>query len=509
MDRRDFLGFVSAFAGMATLPAHAADGTVRPHFMDSTPFDLAGLIARAKQMAEAPYEPRAEVPQAWKDLSYDEYRAIRYRSGSALWRDTQTPFQVDFFAPGLYFHRTVQINVVEDAQSHRVAFDFELFDKSNPAPDLPIAEDLGFSGFRLRTEIKKPGRYDEFFVMQGASYFRAVGRDNAYGLSARGLAIDTGEASGEEFPDFTEFWIERPEPGQDHVLIHAFMDSPSVTGVYSFTVMPGDATKVDVTARLFPRDDISHAGIAPLTSMFLFDETNRNRFDDFRPAVHDNDGLMIQNGAGETLWRPLANPIELQVSSFVDTAPKGFGLMQRANQFSDFADLEAHYHKRPSLWIEPAEDWGKGAVTLVEIPADREIYDNIVAYWRPADGLPKGQETTLNYRMYWGNGAPSTAPVAKVLNTRLGKRFEGGYIVTIDFESIPVLLKDLEELTLFIGSNTGTHSEGIVQRNPETGGLRLAFTFDPEGAQAVELRAQLRHNKANVSEVWLYRWTAS
>ncbi|MEH6359251.1 MAG: glucan biosynthesis protein, partial [Amylibacter sp.] len=278
-------------------------------------------------------------------------------------------------------------------------------------------------------------------------------------------------------------------------------------GFYSFVISPGSSTVMDVSAHIFARKELDHIGLGPLTSMFLFDETNRSRFDDFRPAVHDSDGLVVRNGAGETLWRALANPKDLQVSSFVDDGPKGFGLMQRPKNFSDFADLEAAYHKRPGLWVTPGENWGKGSVTLVEIPADREIYDNIVAYWRPRTPIPAGGEHQFTYRLNWGGEPAPVKPITRVINTRMGKRFAGGYIVTIDFADHAVIPQDLSMITRHISVNRGTVSGGILQKNPETGGARLAFTFDPKGARSVDMRAQLMMDGHSISEVWLYRWT--
>ena len=264
---------------------------------------------------------------------------------------------------------------------------------------------------------------------------------------------------------------------------------------------------MQVSATIFPRRDLTHVGIAPLTSMFQFDETNRDRFSDFRPAVHDNDGLLIANGAGETIWRPLANPKTLQISAFRDDSPKGFGLMQRARQFSDFADLSALYHRRPGAWIEPGEGWGPGAVTLVEIPTDREIYDNIVCYWRPDSGLAAGQEHQFSYRMLWGDDSRYGKGL-RVFNTRIGKAFEDGIIVAIDFEDGPDVPDDLGQLERLIRSSAGEVSTGVVQRNPDTGGPRLAFKFHPGDASLIEFRAQLRHDGKPLSETWLYRWTA-
>lgn len=514
MDRRGFLGLCAALGGMTGAGRSRAEATAEAPaegpavtLGSPEPFSREALVARARAMAGQDYTPRAEVPQAWRDLSYDQYRLFWFNSQKALWRDTPRPVRVDFFLPGLYFPRPVGINVVEDGLARPIAFDLSLFDHTDTAPDLPVDGTLGYSGLRLRGEIEEPGIYQEYAVFQGASYFRALARGQVYGLSARGLALNTGEAAGEEFPDFTDFWIEAPAPGSRDVTIHALLDSPSVTGAYRLVTRPGAETVMVVTADLFARRALPHVGIAPLTSMFLFDETNRNRFDDFRPQVHDSDGLMIRNGAGETLWRTLANPLTLQVSSFVDDSPHGFGLMQRSRRFSDFADMEAEYHRRPSLWVEPGEGWGKGAVTLVEIPSDKEIYDNIVVYWRPRQPVPAGGEVHLHYTLRWGQAPSGDDMVAPVINSRMGARASGGRIAAIDFAPHPALPEDLDRLTVHVSANAATISNALVQPNPETGGPRLTFGFEPSG-DAAELRAQLMLDGRSVTEVWLYRWTA-
>jgi len=503
MHRRSFL---TALAGFAAIGSHTAKAASLAQ--DTQPFSKATLIEKARALARNPYVAPDMVPQEWRDLTYDQYKSIWFKNDEALWKNTSTPYRVDFFHPGLYFEHSVQIYSVEDGMAKHFKFDFNLFDKTDKVPDLPVEDGLGYSGFRLRTEIEEPGIFQEFMVMQGASYFRAIAMGQHYGLSARGLALNTADPKGEEFPDFTKFWIERPAEGEVEIVIHALLNGPSVAGIYSFVITPGASTVMGVSAHIFARKELDHIGLGPLTSMFLFDETNRARFDDFRPAVHDSDGLLVQNGAGEALWRALANPKNLQVSSFVDDGPKGFGLMQRARNFSDFADLEAAYHKRPGLWVEPGENWGKGSVTLVEIPADREIYDNIVAYWRPRSPIPAGGEHKFTYRLSWGGEPDALKPVTRVINTRMGKRFLGGYIATIDFADDDVIPDDLESITLHISANTGTVSDGVLQRNPETSGVRLAFTFDPKSARSMGMRAQLMHEGHSISEVWLYRWTA-
>ena len=485
-------------------------GLTIPKFVDASGlFSFESVISRARQLAIRPYQQRPSVPKDWLDITYDEYKKIWFRTSDALWSKSNRPFVVDFFHPGLYFPHPVRINIVTDHVVEPFKFDFKLFDKTDTAPDLSITDSLGYSGFRLRTEFDQPRIKEEFCVFQGASYFRAIGQGQVYGLSARGLALRTGDPAGEEFPEFIEFWLKAPEFHQSSFLLYALLDSQSVSGAYKFEITPGRTCRIDVTATLFPRQKLSHIGIAPLTSMFLFDDTNRNRFDDFRAAVHDSDGLAIYNGAGEMIWRPLANPKKLEISAFLDHNPRGFGLMQRARKQSHFADLEAHYHRRPSLWIEPRGDWGRGAVTLVEIPTEKEIYDNIVAYWRPAASIPAGDQLDLSYRLTWGEQRPIDIGLPRVLNTRLGRSvFNSGFIVAIDFESHSIFNDGLHLISIHIQSNQVKTTNGILQHNPETGGVRLGFRFDPKDARLVELRAQLRKNGAMASEVWLYRWTA-
>ncbi|MFW8593360.1 glucan biosynthesis protein [Cribrihabitans neustonicus] len=509
LSRRAFLAAAlsTTFLSTSLLTARPASAAGTAGAAEAAPFSHDTVVARARALAQDPYSERASVPKDWLALSYEQYQKRWFRSRDALWADTERSYNVDFFLPGLYFPRPVQISTVTDGRVEPVAFDLSLFDQTDKAPELTTEGNLGYSGLRLRTELSEPGKKNEFCVFQGASYFRAIGQGQAYGLSARGLALKTADPEGEEFPEFTEFWLEAPAPGQRTMVVHALMDSPSVTGAYRFAITPGTSTVMDVEATLFAREELTHAGLAPLTSMFLFDATNRHRFDDFRPAVHDSDGLLALNGNGEAIWRPLANPKTLQVSSFVDENPRGFGLMQRSRRLSDFNDLEADYHRRPSLWVEPQGNWGKGAVTLVEIPADKEIYDNIVAYWRPREPYPAGAEIPLAYRLTWGEEPLLDLP--RVTGTAQGAKIFGdpGRIVTVDFAPHPLFGGGPEALDVHLSSPHVALSEGVLQRNPETGGLRLAFSFDPAGRDYVELRAQLRKDGEAASEVWLYRWT--
>ncbi|QBY02721.1 glucan biosynthesis protein G [Rhodophyticola sp. CCM32] len=502
MPRRTFL---TALAAAAALPKKLRAELVRRE----QPFSTDWLWAEAEALATRPYQPMPEVPAPWRDLTYDQYRMIWFNSQRGIWTDTDRPLHLDLFAAGLYFPRAVEVNLVENGIAQTLGFDIGLFDRTDQFPDLPVDETMGYSGLRLRAELNTAGIFEEFMVFQGASYFRAIANGQTYGLSARGLALGTGDAEGEEFPDFTHFWVEAPEPGDDTHVIHALLDGPSTTGAYSFTIRAGRPTSVQVHATLFPRRDLEHVGLAPLTSMFLFDETNHIRFDDFRPAVHDSEGLLIWNGAGERLWRPLANPRNLQISYFIDDGPRGFGLMQRSREVEGFADFEARYENRPSLWIMPHGDWGQGSIELVEIPADREIYDNIVAFWRPREVIPAGEGFDFSYDMEWGTQPRNLPDVAVVTNTRIGGAFDQTrQVVAIDFEDHPALRgEDFSDIVIHLSASALTLSEGVLERNPGTGGLRLAFSFDPAEAEASELRAQLRREGRQISEVWLYRWT--
>ncbi len=506
MLRRDVL---KALAALAALPGGAWAQTHGLQLGAGDAFDPDLVVRKARDRAAQDHAPRPLIPEEWRTLSYDQYRQIWFDWRKGLWEGTDRPQRVDVFPAALYFPQAVALNVVEDGMARPILFDLSVFDRTDTFPDLPVDDTMGYSGLRLRAELEKPGIFQEYAVFQGASYFRGIGTGETYGLSARGLALKTADPAGEEFPDFVAFWLEAPAPESSDIVVHALLDSPSCTGAYRFRITPGAVLEMKVTAQIFAREELTHVGIAPLTSMFLFDDSMRQRFSDFRPAVHDSDGLLMHNGAGEVIWRALANPIDLQVSSFTDNNPRGFGLLQRKRKFSDYNDLEALYHKRPAVWITPGEDWGAGAVTLVEIPADLEVYDNIVAYWRPAAPVPAGQTHQMSYTLHWGMdpvAATAVVPV-KVLNTAIGGRPEGGLTIVVDFAHSADVPDDLSEIEIMLRSSEVPPISAVLQRNPETNGPRLAFTFKPEGAPLIEFRVQLRLKDEPLSEIWLYRWT--
>ncbi len=492
--------------------ADNADIASLPLSRPMAPFSHESLVQHAKYLSERDYAPSAPTNERWAALTFDQHRAIRFKPDLSLPLSPDETVAAQLLPPGRALNNPVRLNLIEDGRVIPIPFDPAFFALGEDAPASLANIGGDYSGFRLHGTLNTPETQDEFLVFQGASYFRAVAKGHVYGLSARGLAIDIGEETGEEFPVFTDFWLQRHAQMGQSVTLYALMDSPSITGIYTFKTVPGTTTEMDVSVVLFPRRELSNFGLAPLTSMFLFDETNRHRFDDFRSAAHDSDGLAINNGAGEWLWRPLANPLGVQESAFVDRNPKGFGLIQRSRNFEDFGDLALHYHDRPSAWVVPKGDWGKGSVTLVELPTETETFDNIVAYWRPAAPFLKGERYEYSYTLSWRDRTPVTTGLLKVINTRIGARAEGGKIVVIDYDAPDTLQIPTDEtiannLVPEIFTSKGIVQYPVVETNPHTGGMRLTFQFDPEGATSSEFRIVMRQDGQRVSEKWLYRWT--
>ncbi|HEX7114447.1 MAG TPA: glucan biosynthesis protein G [Steroidobacter sp.] len=493
---------LSCVAGAdAVRPAAGPSGEGRYRFDEKLVQEL------AQRLSASAYVPRRIENPTLQQLTYDQYRDIRFNSDAGIWRNEQVPFRVEMFAAGFLFQTPVTISIVESGYARDLVATPEMFSLGPHVSKLLTGQQLPFSGFRLRTRLNSRSVWDEFLVFQGAAYFRAVAKDTAYGLSARGLAIRTAHPTGEEFPAFVQFWIERPSANARGIVVHALLDSPSTSGAYKFSIMPGVETIMDVHMTLYPRVPLDRVGIAPLTSMFLFDESDRARIDDFRDEVHDSDGLQVVLASGERIWRPLMNPTQLNVSSFTSVAPKGFGLVQRSRRLSDYHDLEAHYEKRPSAWVEPMSDWGEGEVLLIEIPTSNETNDNIVAFWQPKETIPAGKPWSTSYRIRW-NKQPKLSPrLGRVVATRTGPTFDGKRrIFIIEFSGTG---RSLEGLKMDAGTSAGKIVNPVLHANPLTKGVRASFELDPGNSDVAELRLRLLKDEQPITETWLYRWTAS
>jgi glucans biosynthesis protein len=479
-------------------------------------FNFADVYRRAETLANQPFQAvEAETPEFLKNLDYDQYRDIRFKADRSVWRAQGLPFELQFAPRGFLFKDRVIINLVVDGEVKPVEYANDLFDFGrNPVPD-NLPADLGFAGFKVLYPLHVDGRYDEVAVFLGASYFRAVGQNQSYGLSVRGLAIDTGLSKLEEFPFFREFWIEQPARDATELTVYALLDSQSsLTGAYRFVIKPGLNTHIDVKANLFIRNKVQQLGLAPLTSMFLHGALKERFFDDFRPQVHDSEGLLMLTGRGEWIWRPLNNPTRLRISAFQDNNPRGFGLLQRDRDFANYQDLEANYHNRPSVWVEPQGDWGKGSVHLIEIPSTAERYDNIAAFWNPAKPVEAGQPLEFNYRLYFFLDLPNLSPGGRTLASRTGTGGAGEQDVTrrrfvIDFGGEPLAkLGDDAPVEGVVSASTGQIQNVVVHRNPQTGGWRLSFELAPQNSESVELRCFLKLGDDILTETWSYQWTA-
>ncbi len=481
------------------------------------------IQSRARDLANRPYTPPDPkvLPEWMKNLSYDQYRDIRFNPNQALWATENLPFRAMFFHPGYLYREPVILNEFTSSHQQQIRLAEAYF---NYGPLISKHGELppggGFAGFRLHAKLNRPDFFDELIALQGASYWRALGKNQHYGLSSRGIAVDTGVPGvDEEFPAFREFWLRKPQEGDTQARFYALLDGPSYTGAYAFRVNPGNETIVDVRAVLFTRRAVSRLGIAPMSSMFWFGENSRRRFDDFRPEVHDSDGLAIRMASGERIWRPLTNDSgRLEFSFFAMDKCDGFGLLQRDRRFSAYEDAEASYHTRPSLWIEPSSDWGPGRVMLMEIPASNEVTDNIVALWEPARTPQPGDRIEFSYRQHWTTDDDPSQAGGRVVATRSGvhdwepdKR-----IVIVEFAG-PNLEKNAE-LPLIpqiqaLGENaakiTITHS--TVQALSENR-WRVSFQIAPATAGAklaetgpVELRCCLKRGEDFLTETWACR----
>lgn len=451
------------------------------------------------------------------DLNYDDYRLIRFRDDRSRWADESTRFRLGAFHMGWLFPEPVRLFEVQDGMATEMLFSTDDFEYLNDlAERVPEHAELpGVAGFRLNHPLNRPDKWDELVAFVGASYFRALGRNSAYGISARGLALNTATSQGEEFPRFSRFYMERDINGGPSITVYATLESASVTGAYRFVITPGTETVMDVTCRLFFRQDVTELGIAPLTSMFLFSEKNRAEFDDYRPNVHDSDGLRILRADGDIIWRPLNNPPQLTGSYFAETAPRRFGLHQRDRFFDSYQDTGARYERRPSLDVEPLGDWGKGNVRLVEIPSDLEANDNIVAYWIPETPAKAGDAREFAYRLHWGDLPHDDGePLAYVFETRSGHGgfagvevqqgtrkfvvdYKGGMIGTLEPEAEiqPVV-------SIANGEITGT----VLEKIAGTDIWRLVIDISAAEGAVVELAAHLAGYDRRLTENWLYQW---
>lgn len=475
-------------------------------------FSFERLLAVARKNAKQSYQPPPHpAPQIVKTIDFDMAQKIKFRAEDALWRGGPAPDPISFFHLSRYSTEPVTIYAVEGSKAREIVYSADYFDYDGTGLNPSALQNIGFSGFRVMDGQDSP---TDWLAFQGASYFRSSGEDGQYGASARGIAINTAAATAEEFPRFNEFWL------QDHghvVTIYALLDGPSITGAYKIDAVKNSSGVVmNMHCDLFFRADISRLGVAPLTSMYWYGENERRKAVDWRPEIHDSDGLSLWTGKGERIWRPLINPPSVQTNSFVDENPRGFGLMQRDRDFNDYQDDGAFYNKRPGIWVEPIGKWGKGAVQLVEIPTDDEVHDNIVAYWRPDDQISGGDKKTFDYKLYWQDSEPFYPnTIAKVVATRLGRGGIPGQSPTpankhkfvVDFSGGPLTqMPQRFDIKPVVSVSRGKVDNAYVIKVVGTDRWRAFFDLLLDGNAPAELRMFLQLANKTLSETWLYQY---
>lgn len=488
-------------------------------------FSIDDVAKEAKSLAGKGYEaPKSNLPSVFRDMKYADYQQIQFNHDKAYWNKLKTPFKLEFYHQGMYFDTPVKINEVTASSVNRIKYKPDYFNFGKVKHDKDTVKNLGFAGFKVLYPLNNKGKNDEIVSMLGASYFRIIGSGQVYGLSARGLAIDTALQSGEEFPRFREFWIERPAPKANWLVVYALLDSPRATGAYRFIIRPGQDSVVDVQSKIYLRDEVGKLGVAPLTSMFLFGPNQPSPVANYRPEMHDSNGLSIHAGNGEWIWRPLNNPKHLAVSTFTTENPKGFGLLQRNRNFHSYEDLDDRYDLRPSAWVQPEGDWGKGRVELVEIPTNDETNDNIVAFWTP-DQLPApGKEMNFKYSIRFTRDEDKLhdAESAYVQQTRrsvgdvkqanLTRQPDGTIAFIVDYSGAQLkkLPKDAPvAVQASIGDN-GEIVENSARFNPVTKGWRMMLRVKvKDEKKTTEMRAALVNGDKTLSETWSYQLPAN
>lgn len=527
INRRTFLHSAAATATLAAIGiAPEAIAANRVKFGAAAAFSFDALIAQARAQAQAPYRAQPSAPrEILEKIDYEAHGKIKFKSDYALFADGPGQFPLTFFHLGRFFQAPVHMLLVEGdgaaASAREILYDESYFDMPADSPARKLPRGSGFAGFRFQEsrrgdQSKLDWHKNDWVAFLGASYFRAIGDLYQYGLSARGVALDVAQSGkSEEFPNFTHFYFTVPQDGSDTVVIYAMLDGPSICGAYKFVMKRNAAVIMEIDTALFLRRDIERFGIAPLTSMYWFSETVKATGSDWRPEVHDSDGLAIWNGAGEHIWRPLNNPAQTTASAFGDNNPRGFGLLQRDRNFDHYQD-GVRYERRPSLWVEPLEGWGEGSVQLIEIPTDDEIHDNIVAMWVPRAKATAGSSYRLRYRLHWQKDEPFPTTLARCVATRLGNGGVPGQArpanvrkFMVEFQGAPLeKLAFGEKPEAVLSSSRGTFSYVFTEAVPDDvpGHWRAQFDLAVDGAAPVDLRLYLRSKDKTLSETWLFQY---
>ncbi len=498
---------LAAGAGLC-LGAEVSPGGAAP---TGAGFSFEALREQAQALAAKPFQPDNGValPDFLKNLDYDGYQQIEYRPDRGPWFKDHLRFTFQFFHPGYLYKDPVRIHLIENGRGDDFPFSPDQFKYGTNRFPKPLPPGLAFAGLRVLYPVNRPDKQDEVASFVGATFFRLLGAHQVYGAAARGLAIDTAEPNGEEFPRFTDFWVEKPGAQADALRLFALLNSPSAAGAYQFLIKPGQTTVVDIEASVFFRKPVEKVGLAPLTSMYFKGKTTTRYIPDFRPEIHDSDGLLVHEDSW--LWRPLINPEKkFQITRFPSAHLRGFGLLQRDRDFRDYQDLQARYDKRPSLWVQPQNDWSTGAVELVEIPTPNEWNDNIIVYWVPQPKPAAGQELHWTYSLSACLAVPEQPPLLRVRATRLSPgtdKTPPRFVIDFSGDTLAGTATNAP-VAAQVSATHGQVQNLVTARNEVTGGWRAFFDLVNAGKDPVELRLFLHRGPEVLSETWSYRYQA-
>jgi glucans biosynthesis protein len=514
--RRNLIGAIAATGVQQTGLGRAIAQSVPNH---APRFDFEDVVRRARELLSAPFDAAPPtLPDGLDKLEYDAWRDIRFKPERALLTGSASPFRLETFHLGFLYRRAVTVNTIRDGIATPIPYSQGLFDYGRTKISKPLPVNTGFAGFRLHYPVNDPHVFDEVISFLGASYFRFLGRNQKYGLSARALCADVG-TSNESFPFFREFWIEAPPAGGNRATIYALLDGETATGAFRFELTPGQESVLDVEATLFPRRPGVKFGLAPLTSMYLTGENDHRVHDGFRYELHDSDGLLIHSGSGEWIWRPLRNPANPRFSSFMDSNPQGYGLLQRDRTFESYQDLDLSYEFRPSYFIEPKGNWGDGRVELIELPTNDETNDNVVVSWAGAAPLEPEKPFSYAYRITAGLELPRLSPNGRAVNTfettarALGSAEPiraGTQRFLVDFAGgdLEYYVADPAQVELVVTASNGQVVRATLTANAHIDGLRALFDVAAKPGQTADLRAFLRAGDRTLTETWTYPWRA-
>lgn len=484
-------------------------------------FTFETLVSMARNSARCEYKERVTpLPKSLQNLDYSQYNLMRYNIDSDLWANDDLPFRVSFFPLGttLYSLPVEIYEIDNETLISKVPFSPKFFQYEDQVKFIKdqMPEDAGYAGFKLRYKPKGSSYPDEFAAFLGNSYFRIICDGSSYGLSNRGLAINTGvENVPEEFPAFEKFYLVKPSKGDESIIIYAFLNGRSVTGAYSFKITPGTEASVDVKSVLFLRNKVNLLCLAPITSMFWFTLGEPDNFYDYRPSVHNSEGLVLSDGKND-IYEPLTNyPFHKMINDDISCdSLRYFGLVQRDREYNRYMDPGVKYHLNPNCLIVPQNNWREGSLRLFVLPTLTEWMDNINLFWIPKT-LPEPMEPiNFDYKILYSLKEPKNT-LSFVKYTNLGQDLINckNTIFALSFADKDAIIEKSKDIKidLQVPSDVIIASPPSIEKIIFNDTWRVLFTLTIHKKLAYEdkpfiIKCTLKDNGKSISEEWYFLW---